>query len=212
MNQNFKYMYKIIIIGDSGVGKSNIVSRFVDDTFTSVAKSTIGMDFETKTIELGEEIIKLQLWDTAGQERFRVLTRSYYRYAGGIILVFDITNRDSFNNLEKWIMDIEKSTNGITDLTNVEFLIIGNKSDLFYKRQVDQKDIDALHDKYSFTYIETSAKDNLGITEGLNELAKRIHKNRHYIYKDRSNEGIINLNVDTDLDQNVDQGCRCIIL
>jgi len=206
-------MYKIIIVGDSGVGKSNIVSRFVDNTFTQVAKSTIGIDFETKTIDLGTDIIKLQIWDTAGQERFRSISRSYYRYSSAIIIVFDLTNRDSFNNLEKWIIEIEKSTgNEIDDLTNIEFVIIGNKADLFYKRQVDQKEIDALHDKYSFVYIETSAKENLGINDGLIELAKRIHKNRHYIYKNRSNEDVIIINdMDVDKDKE-DQGCRCILL
>ncbi len=180
-DHNYNYLYKVILVGDSGVGKTNIVSRFVDDSFTDSVRSTIGIDFQVKVIDTGSEKIKLQIWDTAGQERFRSISRSYYKYAYGIIVVFDLTNRKSFENIEKWINDVE--TLSEYDLTYIELLLIGNKADLDDKRQVFDEDIKALQDTYSFTYIETSAKNNTGIQDGFVELAQRIHANRDYLRK-----------------------------
>ncbi|WBY58514.1 ras-related protein Rab-1B [Plasmodium yoelii yoelii] len=108
MNDSYDSLFKILLIGDSGVGKSCLLLRFADDTYTDSYISTIGVDFKIKTIEIDDKIIKLQIWDTAGQERFRTITSSYYRGAQGIIIVYDVTDRDSFNNVKNWIIEIEK--------------------------------------------------------------------------------------------------------
>lgn len=181
MTSDYDYLYKVILVGDSGVGKTNIASRFTDNSFTDSIRSTIGIDFQIKVIDVESEKIKLQIWDTAGQERFRSISRSYYKYAYGIIIVFDLTNRNSFENIGKWINDAE--TLSEYDLSYVELLIIGNKADLDDKRQVFDDDIEALQDTFSFTYIETSAKNNIGIQNGFTELAKRIHANRDKLRK-----------------------------
>src|SRR5437870_2332915 len=107
MTDNYDYVFKIILIGDSGVGKSSILYRLSDDKFSDVT-STIGVDYKTKIMNIDNKNIKLMIWDTAGQERFRAITSSYYRNVHGAILVYDITNRESFNNLHKWITAIEQ--------------------------------------------------------------------------------------------------------
>ena len=108
MNSEYDYLFKILLIGDAGVGKSTMLLKFVDDIFTTSYLSTIGVDFKIKTIELDNKIIKLQIWDTAGQERFRTITSSYYRGAYGIFVVFDLTQLDTFTNVQMWLNEIEK--------------------------------------------------------------------------------------------------------
>ena len=105
-NSNYDYIFKVLLIGDSGVGKSSLLLRFADDTYTDCYISTIGVDFKIKTVELDGETVKLQLWDTAGQERFKTITSNYYRGAHGFILVYDVTNEESFKNLKQWIVEM----------------------------------------------------------------------------------------------------------
>ncbi|ARF09964.1 Ras family GTPase [Indivirus ILV1] len=186
---NFNYIYKVIVVGDSGVGKSNIVNRFINNTFTNDAKSTIGIDFQVKTLDLGPETIKIQIWDTAGQERFRSIHRSYYKYSSGIIIVFDLTNRQSFEHIEKWIEEIEKSVDN--NLKNIKFLLVGNKSDLVEKRKVYDNDIKTLYGKFDFVYVETSAKNNIGIKYGFYELAKKIHEDKNYLCKIKNYDNVL---------------------
>ena len=123
---------KLLLIGDSGVGKSCLLLRFADDTYTESYISTIGVDFKIRTIELDGKCIKLQIWDTAGQERFRTITSSYYRGAHGIIIVYDITDEDSYNNVKQWLNEIDRYAS-----EKVDKLLVGNKADLSDKRKVD---------------------------------------------------------------------------
>ncbi|CAN0345374.1 unnamed protein product [Ectocarpus sp. 8 AP-2014] len=125
------YLFKLLLIGDSGVGKSCLLLRFADDTYTESYISTIGVDFKIRTIELDSKTIKLQIWDTAGQERFRTITSSYYRGAHGIIVVYDVTDKESFNNVKQWLHEIDRYA-----CENVNKLLVGNKSDLEAKRAV----------------------------------------------------------------------------
>ena len=121
-----------MIIGDSGVGKSCILLRFADDTYTDSFISTIGVDFKIRTVDLEGKVVKLQIWDTAGQERFRTITSSYYRGAHGIIIVYDVTDPDSFENVKSWMAEIDRfATEGVSKL------LVGNKSDMEEKRAVD---------------------------------------------------------------------------
>uniref|UniRef100_A0A0M3ICE7 Ras-related protein Rab-1A n=1 Tax=Ascaris lumbricoides TaxID=6252 RepID=A0A0M3ICE7_ASCLU len=126
------YLFKLLLIGDSGVGKSCLLLRFADDTYTESYISTIGVDFKIRTIELDGKTIKLQIWDTAGQERFRTITSSYYRGAHGIIVVYDITDQESFNNVKQWLQEIDRYA-----CENVNKLLVGNKCDLTSKRAVE---------------------------------------------------------------------------
>lgn len=126
------YLFKLLLIGDSGVGKSCLLLRFADDTYTESYISTIGVDFKIRTIDLDGKTIKLQIWDTAGQERFRTITSSYYRGAHGIIVVYDCTDQESFNNVKQWLEEIDRYA-----CDNVNKLLVGNKSDLHTKKVVD---------------------------------------------------------------------------
>ncbi len=149
---DYEYLFKIIAVGDSGVGKTATITQYVDNIFSENHISTIGVDFKIKTIEYLNKIIKLQIWDTAGQERFRTVTSSYYRGADGVIIIFDKTNIQSFYNIEKWISEIKNYSK-----ENVKILIVGNKSDL-ENIQVSDEEIEKLCQKLNLNYISTSAK------------------------------------------------------
>jgi len=204
----FDYIYKIILIGDSGVGKTNIVTRFIQDKFIDDNRTTIGIDFQTRIYKIYGEQIKLQVWDTGGQERWRCITRSYYKQSGGIIIVFDLTRRETFDNISSWIKEIE---NNIDDTSESEILIIGNKSDLPDQRQVSTKDIEELKQRYNFTYIETSAKHDLNIDDAFTDLVMKVHKRGLYIYCSKDDK-IGNLVIIRD-DGVVNKAkCGCVIL
>ncbi|KAK7945233.1 hypothetical protein WMY93_000961 [Mugilogobius chulae] len=133
MAKTYDYLFKLLLIGDSGVGKTCVLFRFSEDAFNSTFISTIGIDFKIRTIELDGKKIKLQIWDTAGQERFRTITTAYYRGAMGIMLVYDITNEKSFENIKNWIRNIEEHAS-----SDVEKMVLGNKCDINDKRQVSK--------------------------------------------------------------------------
>ncbi|KAA0190096.1 Small GTP-binding protein Rab1, partial [Fasciolopsis buskii] len=125
------YLFKLLLIGDSGVGKSCLLLRFADDTYCDTYISTIGVDFKIRTIELNGKVVKLQIWDTAGQERFRTITSSYYRGAHGIIIVYDVTDMSSYNSVKDWLNEIKCYAD-----SRVSRLLVGNKCDLVAKRAV----------------------------------------------------------------------------
>jgi len=153
MNPEYDYLFKLLLIGDSGVGKSCLLLRFADDTYTESYISTIGVDFKIRTIELEGKTIKLQIWDTAGQERFRTITSSYYRGAHGIIVVYDITDQDSFNNVKQWLQEIDRYAS-----ENVNKLLVGNKCDLTTKRAIETNVANEYADQLSIPFLEASAK------------------------------------------------------
>ncbi|XP_062998934.1 ras-related protein Rab-8B-like isoform X3 [Elgaria multicarinata webbii] len=134
MENTYDYLFKLLLIGDSGVGKTCLLFRFTEDDFNNTFISTIGIDFKIRTIELDGKKIKLQIWDTAGQERFRTITTAYYRGAMGIMLVYDITNEKSFDNIENWITNVKEHAS-----SDVEGMILGNKCDMNEKRQVSKE-------------------------------------------------------------------------
>jgi Ras-related protein Rab-1A len=166
MNLEYDYLFKILLIGDSGVGKTAMLSKFVDEEFIHNHISTIGVDFKIKTIDLDNNIIKLQIWDTVGQERFRTITSSYYRGTHGVFIIFDLTDLDSYNNIAKWLDEIYQNCIG------VQIFIIGTKADLHDKRVVTQNMIDLI--KQKFNYIEISALTGKNISQAFYELSYQI--------------------------------------
>ncbi|KAL6138690.1 hypothetical protein ACLB2K_063969 [Fragaria x ananassa] len=184
---DYDYLIKLLLIGDSaigielipftpllcdsaGVGKSCLLLRFSDGSFTTSFITTIGIDFKIRTIELDGKRIKLQIWDTAGQERFRTITTAYYRGAMGILLVYDVTDESSFNNIRNWIRNIEQHASD-----NVNKILVGNKADMDEsKRAVPTSKGQALADEYGIKFFETSAKTNLNVEEVFFSIARDI--------------------------------------
>ncbi|EMP27244.1 Ras-related protein Rab-8B [Chelonia mydas] len=163
MAKTYDYLFKLLLIGDSGVGKTCLLFRFSEDAFNTTFISTIGIDFKIRTIELDGKKIKLQIWDTAGQERFRTITTAYYRGAMGIMLVYDITNEKSFDNIKNWIRNIEEHAS-----SDVERMILGNKCDMNEKRQVSKEKGEKLAIDYGIKFLETSAKSSINVEENDN--------------------------------------------
>ena len=161
--------YKIVVLGDISVGKTSILSRFRYGSFESEYMPTLGIDFFSKNLFFEDKTIRLILWDTAGQERFRSLIPSYLKNADCIIIVFDITNKDSFNSLNKWLTD---SKNNASEGTI--YIICGNKSDLKEKRTVNENEIDEYIKKNELIYVECSAKNGEGIKDLFNTVAKNL--------------------------------------
>ncbi|KAJ8434287.1 hypothetical protein Cgig2_009262 [Carnegiea gigantea] len=175
---DYDYLIKLLLIGDSGVGKSCLLLRFSDGSFTTSFITTIGIDFKIRTIELDGKRIKLQIWDTAGQERFRTITTAYYRGAMGILLVYDVTDESSFNtslllpfsDIRNWIRNIEQHASD-----NVNKILVGNKADMDEsKRAVPTAKGQALADEYGIKFFETSAKTNLNVEEVFFSIARDI--------------------------------------
>ncbi len=169
MNPEYDYLFKILIIGDSGVGKSAILLRFTEDTFSEHFISTIGVDFKIRTIEHEGKYIKLQIWDTAGQERFRTITSSYYRGAHGIMVVYDVTDPESFDNVKQWLTEIQRY--GSESVTK---LLIGNKTDMEHRRVVSTEAGKQFANLLGMDFIETSAKDTTNIDQAFYKLATII--------------------------------------
>lgn len=171
MAKTYDYLFKLLLIGDSGVGKTCVLFRFSEDAFNSTFISTIGIDFKIRTIDLDGKKIKLQIWDTAGQERFRTITTAYYRGAMGIMLVYDITNEKSFDNIRNWIRNIEEHA-----AADVEKMVLGNKCDMNDKRQVSCDRGEGLAREYNVKFMETSAKTSINVEEAFISLARDIKK------------------------------------
>jgi Ras-related protein Rab-3C len=170
-DQNFDYMFKLLIIGNSSVGKTSFLFRFSDDTFTSAFVSTVGIDFKVKTVFRGDKRVKLQIWvsfcgtklfpylkDTAGQERYRTITTAYYRGAMGFILMYDITNEDSFNSVQDWCTQIKTYS-----WENAQVVLVGNKCDMDEERVVSYERGRQLADQLGLEFFEASAKENINV-------------------------------------------------
>ncbi|KAH0789939.1 Ras family protein [Histomonas meleagridis] len=164
--------YKIVVVGSSGVGKSAMVQCLITGSFREEEQPTIGVEFKPYTIQVEDENVKLQIWDTAGQERFKSVSKAYFRNALGGILVFDITNRDSFDDLVGWLNDMRQLC-----APNASIILIGNKVDLEDDRVVIESEASAYAERYNLSYMETSAKSGKNIQEAFIRLGTEIvHK------------------------------------
>lgn len=159
-DKNSECVLKLIIVGESSVGKSNLMSQFIDKRFYGDHDVTIGVEFATKNINIQNKIYKLQVWDTAGQETFRSITQAYYRGTVGCLLVYDITDRKTFERLDRWIGEIKQSCNN-----NAVIILAGNKSDLEQMRAVEQEEGKLLAEKHKLLFFETSAKTNNNVDQ-----------------------------------------------
>jgi len=166
--REYDHLFKLLIIGDSGVGKSSLLLRFADNTFSPNYITTIGVDFKIRTIAIEGERVKLQIWDTAGQERFRTITSTYYRGTHGVIVVYDVTSGESFANVKRWLHEIDQNCE------NVQRILVGNKCDDTERRVVAQTDARRFSDQMQISYFETSAKNNLNVEEMFNAITRLV--------------------------------------
>ncbi|CAN1282578.1 Ras-related protein Rab11C [Linum perenne] len=164
VDHDYDYLFKIVLIGDSGVGKSNILSRFTRNEFCLESKSTIGVEFATRTLQVEGKTVKAQIWDTAGQERYRAITSAYYRGAVGALLVYDITKRQTFDNVQRWLH------------SNIVIMMAGNKSDLNHLRAVSEGDGHALAEREGLSFLETSALEATNVEKAFQTILKEIYQ------------------------------------
>ncbi|CAG2102788.1 unnamed protein product [Medioppia subpectinata] len=180
MAKEYDHLFKLLIIGDSGVGKSSLLLRFADNTFSGSYITTIGVDFKIRTIEVDNEKVKLQIWDTAGQERFRTITSTYYRGTHGVIVVYDVTNGDTFANVKRWLHEIDQNC----DVVNR--ILVGNKNDDPNRKVVVTEDAQRFADQMGIQLFETSAKENINVEDMFNAITRMVLRTKKDT-KDRQN-------------------------
>jgi len=163
------HQFKLVLVGDSGVGKSSVLLRFADDTFADAYLSTVGVDFRFRTVKVGKDTVKLQIWDTAGQERFRTITSAYYRGADGIVMIFDVTNMESFNHVNEWLIEVSRYA-----AEGTSRLLVGNKCDKTAERVISTEKGKALADSLGIPFIETSAKEAINVEQAFMTMTEEL--------------------------------------
>ncbi|XP_030043065.1 LOW QUALITY PROTEIN: ras-related protein Rab-11A-like [Microcaecilia unicolor] len=167
----YDYLFKIVLIGDSGVGKSNLLSRFTRNEFNLESKSTIGVEFATRSIRVDNKTVKAQIWDTAGQERYRAITSAYYRGAVGALLVYDIAKYLTYENAERWLKELQDHADG-----NIIIMLVGNKSDLRHLRAVPTDEAKSFAEKHGLSFMETSALDSTNVETAFHNILTEIYR------------------------------------
>ncbi|KAI3828227.1 hypothetical protein L1987_02324 [Smallanthus sonchifolius] len=169
-DDDYDYLFKLVLIGDSGVGKSNLLSRFAKNEFNLESKSTIGVEFATRSIRVDDKIVKAQIWDTAGQERYRAITSAYYRGAVGALLVYDTSRHVTFENVERWLKELRDHTD-----SNIVIMLVGNKADLRHLRAVPTEEAKTFAEKENTYFMETSALEALNVETAFTEVLTQIY-------------------------------------
>jgi small GTP-binding protein len=203
-NDTYQFIFKIILIGDSNIGKTSFINRYINRNFTDKYICTIGVDFMMKTILHENNRIKLQIWDTAGMEKYKQITISYYRGAQAAIVCFDLTNRNTFKSVEKWIEDFNHNQS-----TGKLIIIVGNKCDLVEEREVSREEIDKFIEMNKYIYFECSAKQGDNIDEMFTNLAKRLYEeNKNNKYNHRTTK-LVDLGQYDSLLNKKNKNCNC---
>ena len=184
-----EYKLKVVVVGDSGVGKTNLIKRFATDTFSYDSKATVGVEFISKSYIINKKVFKIEIWDTAGQERYKAITSAYYKGAKGCLIVYDTTSQLTFNNIDKWMSEIREKA-----LTNIKVMIVGNKIDLKDKRIIPIEEAMKKSQELQAPIMETSAYDATNVKEAfydlIREMYKEVKKNLDIVEESENNEGI----------------------
>lgn len=206
---NFDYLFKVVLIGDSGVGKSNLLSRFTRNEFNLETKSTIGVEFATRTISVDGKTLKAQIWDTAGQERYRAITAAYYRGAVGALLVYDISKHATYVNVTRWLKELRDHAD-----SNIVIMLVGNKSDLKHLRAVPTEEAKAFSTENGLSFIETSALDASNVESAFQTILTDIFRIVSSKSLESSGDPIKpssgdTLTVSPSVDNSANQGSKC---
>ena len=172
--ENYEMMFKVVLVGDSFVGKTNIMSKYLKNEFHEDSKATVGVEFGAKQFKIEGHSVKAQIWDTAGQERYKAITSAYYKGAKGAFAVYDITRRSSFESIEKWVNDLTSTAD-----KNVTIVIIGNKSDLEDHRQITKEEGQEKANKLQVAFLETSAFSGANLDKAFEMMVNEIYKKCH---------------------------------
>ncbi|XP_010413792.1 PREDICTED: ras-related protein RABA1h-like [Camelina sativa] len=168
---DYDYLFKVVLTGDSGVGKSNLLSRFTKNDFSHDSRSTIGVEFATRSIQVDDKIVKAQIWDTAGQERYRAITSAYYRGAVGALLVYDVTRHVTFENVERWLKELRDQTDA-----NTVIMLVGNKADLCHLRAISTEEGKDFAERENTFFMETSALEAINVENAFTEVLTQIYR------------------------------------
>ena len=180
-NSNVKeeYKFKVVVVGDSGVGKTNLIKRFINDTYNKDSKATVGVEFLSKTYLINQEVFKIEIWDTAGQERYKSITAAYYKGAKGAMIVYDVTNQTSFDNVDNWANEIKEKA-----ARNINLMIVGNKTDLTDKIVVTSEVATEKAKALEIPIMETSALDSTNVKEAFYQLLREMYKSVEDLMKE----------------------------
>lgn len=170
-DESYNFVFKVVLIGESGVGKSNLLSRFTKNEFNHDSRTTIGVEFSTRTVQLDNYTIKAQIWDTAGLERYRAITSAYYRGAVGALLVYDITKQMSYESAERWLKELYDHAD-----PHIVVMLVGNKTDMETHRTVPTCEAASFAETHNLKFMETSALDSTNVEAAFHEVLKDIHK------------------------------------
>ncbi|PPQ66026.1 hypothetical protein CVT26_010782 [Gymnopilus dilepis] len=205
---NYDYLFKVVLIGDSGVGKSNLLSRFTRNEFNLESKSTIGVEFATRSINVDGKTVKAQIWDTAGQERYRAITSAYYRGAVGALLVYDIAKHATYVNVTRWLKELRDHADA-----NIVIMLVGNKSDLKHLRAVPTDEAKAFATENGLSFIETSALDASNVEAAFQTILTDIYRIVSSKSLESSTSNIeppkASISVGPSTDSNAQQGGKC---
>lgn len=168
--ENYNMIFKIVLVGDSGVGKTNLLLRYLKNEFNTQTKATVGVEFGNTKVQIDNALIKAQIWDTAGQERYRSITSAYYKGAHGALIVYDITRKDSFDSVEKWLSDLKN--NGEEKMV---IMAIGNKCDMVNERVISTEDGEAKAQRNNIAFLETSALNATNVAKAFDELIQKLY-------------------------------------
>lgn len=193
-NDVYDYLFKVVLIGDSGVGKSNLLTRFTRNEFNLRTLTTIGVEFATRNLHICSKTIKAQIWDTAGQERYRAIVNAYYRGAAGALLVYDITKHITYENVERWLKELREFGD-----SNMLVMLVGNKSDLRHLRAIPTEEAKSFAEKNNLSFIETSALDSTNVETAFKTILTEIYKGaaQKELEKSNSEENGISNNTKT---------------
>ena len=200
---SYDFLFKLILIGDSSVGKSNILLKYLKNEFEQNSKATVGVEFGTKNVKINNKKIKIQIWDTAGQERYRSITSAYYKGAKGAFIVYDITRKNTFDNLDKWITDLKSNGD-----KNISIVIIGNKSDLEDKRVVPKELGIKKSEEFKTAFMETSALNGNNINKAFDELIGQIYENN---FRNINTDKGIEIDKGVDLNEDNEDKKKCCL-